>query len=137
MTTRYKNSKRPVFRTVSIFVFIVLSVACGFAFSSNYLWKYYAIIGLLVALCLIIWLFSRIQQTFAPANYKCPAVPLIPFVSIFANFFMFGTVDLMSWVITIIFCVVGVAIYVTYSLKNSVLGKNALLRKDIRAEKDS
>jgi APA family basic amino acid/polyamine antiporter len=105
----------------------LLSIACGFAFSSSYPWKYYAIIALLVGLIVIIVIFSRIEQTFIPENYRCPAVPLIPFISIFANFFMFGTVDLISWVITIIFCAIGVVIYLTYSLKFSVLGKKALL----------
>ena len=127
ITNRYRESAKPLLRTSYILVFIVLSIICGFAFSSSWDCKYIVILACMILLVGICIHFGTFQQTCIPTKYACPLVPMVPMISIFANFFMFGTVDFLSWMITIVFFVIGGLMYFTYGIRNSKLGKERLI----------
>jgi len=117
LTTRYREAPRPNLRTLYIIAFTIASIVWDFLFSSNVSGRY-----IYVCICLALLIEIGIQFVDFSKRWRCGnTCPLVPMISIFWNFFLFGTVDALSWIITGGFILLGRAIYFTYRMNHSKL----------------
>ena len=114
---RYENSSYKKARVIIMIVFIVASTICGFSFT--FYWHVAIRIGLVAVSLGIMIFYGCLKQSWKPVAYSCPAMPYVPLIGAFCNFFMFGSAGGVSWVIFGIFMLIGVIIYFTFSIKNS------------------
>ena len=118
LTNRYRHSTHPNIRFAILVLLVISSLSCGIFFTCS---VNYAALGAAGVAVVLILGFCFIEQSDIPNGFKCPLVPVLPCLSTFSNFFMMGTVDLTSWSIFVIFMIIGVIIYFTYSQKHSNL----------------
>ena len=117
MVKRYGQSAHKTLRTVLLIIFVISSILCGFSFT--YEWPIICgIVTLGVCLAIMI-MFKLIKPTWAPQTFSCPGLPWIPMIGAFTNFFMFGSAELVSWIIFGGFTLFGLIIYGTYGAWHS------------------
>ena len=114
---RYENSSYKTARVFLMIAFIVCSAVCGFSFT--YEWHYAIRLGLLAVVVGIMVFYGCIKPSWKPIAYSCPAMPYVPLIGAFCNFFMFGSAGGVSWIIFGVFMLFGITIYFTYSIRNS------------------
>jgi len=61
-----------------------------------------------------------------PDTFNCPCVPLVPLLGMAANVFMAGSLPNSSWLLAMLWLLVGLTLYLVYGMRNSTLGKEAL-----------
>ena len=54
-------------------------------------------------------------------HYRAPLVPVVPAVGILFNFALATSLDLITWVYFLIFSVIGLVVYFSYSIRHSKL----------------
>ncbi|XP_065204744.1 cationic amino acid transporter 3-like isoform X2 [Planococcus citri] len=119
------------------FSMIFITMLCFILVNGNTIFEHESalfhglIIGLsiLCILCFIIICWQPQNNAFA--SFKVPLVPLVPICSIFMNIYLMMTFQGMTWVLFIIWLIVGFAIYFFYSLNHSVEGNT---RRNIQTD---
>ncbi|GMI35572.1 hypothetical protein TeGR_g13592 [Tetraparma gracilis] len=68
-----------------------------------------------------------------PNSFKCPMVPVVPLCGIACNVYMMGSLDASDWLHIALWLALGMVIYFTYGIRNSVLRdkNNMLLGSDV------
>jgi APA family basic amino acid/polyamine antiporter len=75
-----------------------------------------------VLVCVGVWIM-RVKMPDAPRGFKTPLVPLVPILGIIICFGMMAFLPLDTWIRLIVWMIIGIVIYFTYSRKNSFLRK--------------
>ncbi|HVZ82591.1 MAG TPA: amino acid permease [Terracidiphilus sp.] len=78
-------------------------------------------IGTLLAftiVCAGVWVL-RVRQPEMERPFKTPMVPLVPILGIVSAAYLMSRLALMTWVVMILWLLVGLVIYFTYSVKHS------------------
>lgn len=78
-------------------------------------------IGTLLAftiVCAGVWVL-RVRQPNLERPFKTPFVPLVPILGILSAVYLMSRLTLMTWTVMIIWLLVGLVIYFTYSVKHS------------------
>ena len=57
------------------------------------------------------------------AFFECPCFPVIPLVGVALNTLLMGSLPLSSWLLCALWLACGLALYLTYGIKHSMLGK--------------
>jgi basic amino acid/polyamine antiporter, APA family len=65
----------------------------------------------------------RYTQPDLPRPFRCPGVPVIPAISIFACLFLISNLAVFTWIAFAVWFVIGLIIYFTYSRKHSLLNQ--------------
>jgi APA family basic amino acid/polyamine antiporter len=73
-----------------------------------------------VIVCAGIMIMRRTHPNI-PRPYKTPLVPLVPILGIVVCFAMMASLDKMTWIRLVVWLVIGLVIYFTYSRHNSHL----------------
>jgi APA family basic amino acid/polyamine antiporter len=78
--------------------------------------------------CGIMAIFSTIgllvlPQSEPPGTFQCPFVPIFPLMGIAANCYMMGALPAQSLLYTLLWVMIGVAIYFSYGMEHSILGR--------------
>lgn len=73
-----------------------------------------------VPVVLTLYIISRQPISSAPIYFKVPLVPWLPGLSIFVNMFLMIKLDHMTWVRLGIWISIGLVIYFSYGMRNSV-----------------
>jgi len=59
-----------------------------------------------------------------PRAFRCPFVPFVPLLSIFSCIFLMLQLKLLTWVAFLVWLLLGVIFYFSYSFKHSKLNKD-------------
>jgi basic amino acid/polyamine antiporter, APA family len=81
--------------------------------------------GTLLAFAIVsagVWIL-RVRQPDLERPFKTPLVPLVPILGILSSFYLMFNLPLLTWTVVIIWLVIGLAIYFTYSTKHSKVQK--------------
>ena len=65
----------------------------------------------------------RYTQPDLPRPFRCPGVPVIPAIAIFACVFLISNLAVFTWIAFSVWFVIGLIIYFTYSRKHSLLNQ--------------
>ncbi|MBA4836053.1 amino acid permease [Thermoactinomyces intermedius] len=65
----------------------------------------------------------RYTQPDFPRPFRCPGVPVIPAIAIFACLFLISNLAVFTWIAFAVWFVIGLIIYFTYSRKHSLLNQ--------------
>ncbi|MBH8601085.1 amino acid permease [Thermoactinomyces sp. CICC 23799] len=65
----------------------------------------------------------RYTQPDLPRPFRCPGVPVIPAIAIFACLFLISNLAVFTWIAFAVWFVIGLIIYFTYSRKHSLLNQ--------------
>ncbi len=76
-----------------------------------------------VLVCIGTWVL-RVKQPDAPRTFRVPLVPLIPILGVITCLFMMAFLPADTWIRLIVWMVIGIVIYFTYSRHRSVLRRN-------------
>jgi APA family basic amino acid/polyamine antiporter len=77
--------------------------------------------GTLLAFCIVsagVWVLRR-RHPDLPRPFKTPFVPLVPILGIITALYLMISLPRLTWIVVIIWLIVGLAIYFTYSIKHS------------------
>lgn len=77
--------------------------------------------GTLLAFSIVsagVWILRR-RHPDLPRPFKTPLVPLVPILGIISAFYLMFSLPLLTWIVVIIWLIVGLAIYFTYSTRHS------------------
>ena len=121
--SRYDRSTFPVFRRVCFIAFILFSIILGVS-SKNYIPKP-ILCAIIILMMLIIIFVSSLKQTNIPSKkeFKCPLMPLVPFIGVFTNFYMYGAIELFPHILYGIYLLIGAVIYLTFGVHHSKLNR--------------
>jgi basic amino acid/polyamine antiporter, APA family len=78
-------------------------------------------IGTLLAFTIVsagVWIL-RVRHPDLERPFKTPLVPLVPFLGIASALFLMFRLSLVTWVVMLVWLVLGLVIYFTYSVKHS------------------
>ena len=78
-------------------------------------------IGTLLAFTIVsagVWIL-RVRHPDMHRPFKTPLVPLVPILGIASAFFLMTQLEAITWIVMLIWLVVGLVIYFTYSIKHS------------------
>ncbi len=81
--------------------------------------------GTLLAFSIVsagVWIL-RVRQPDLPRPFKTPFVPAVPILGILSAFYLMFNLPLLTWEVVIVWLIVGLVIYFTYSVKHSVVQK--------------
>ncbi|XP_030372056.1 cationic amino acid transporter 2 isoform X2 [Scaptodrosophila lebanonensis] len=113
-------------------VMVTLFSLCSYVFS-QILTKFeedlsniteYDIVALLlcaIPLTLMLYIISRQPTSGVKLSFKVPLVPWLPGISILINIYLMIKLDILTWVRFSIWIAIGLAIFLTYSMRNSRL----------------
>jgi basic amino acid/polyamine antiporter, APA family len=65
----------------------------------------------------------RYTQPDLPRPFRCPGVPVIPAIAIFACLFLISNLAVFTWIAFAVWFLVGLIIYFTYSRRHSLLNQ--------------
>ena len=75
-----------------------------------------------ILVCIGVWIM-RVKMPDVPRAFKTPLVPLVPILGIATCLFMMVFLPLDTWIRLIVWMMIGVDVYLLYSMKNSHLNK--------------
>jgi len=78
-------------------------------------------IGTLLAftiVCAGVWVL-RVRHPKMERPFRTPLVPLVPILGILSAIFLMTRLELITWIVMVVWLLVGLLIYFTYSLKHS------------------
>jgi APA family basic amino acid/polyamine antiporter len=81
--------------------------------------------GTLLAFSIVsagVWIL-RVRQPDLPRPFKTPFVPAVPILGILSAFYLMFNLPLLTWEVVIVWLVIGLAIYFSYSQKHSLVQK--------------
>jgi APA family basic amino acid/polyamine antiporter len=81
--------------------------------------------GTLLAFSIVsagVWIL-RVRQPNLPRPFKTPFVPAVPILGILSAFYLMFNLPLLTWEVVIVWLVIGLVIYFTYSVKHSLVQK--------------
>ena len=89
--------------------------------------------------CIIMSLFSamsiiiRVQKVpkYESNTFQCPGVPYVPLLGITCNSYMVGSLPIYSWVLIILFILLGLVFYFSYGIHYSALADTNKSEEDI------
>ena len=110
------NGSKPIVLVIC-FAFSTVLLSVGVRDS----WPSFMIVafGTLSVTCCIV--LSLLPHSNPPETFKCPLVPLVPLLGMGANLFMAGALPNMSWILSMSWLSVGLAIYLLYGIHHSTL----------------
>lgn len=120
------NSKRGTPQNATIFACIITGIIAGL-FPLNVLAELVSI-GTLMAftlVCLSVIILRKTQPE-VKRPFKTPLVPILPLLGAFICIYQMISLPGTTWSRLIIWLVIGVVIYFTYGIRNSVLNKSKL-----------
>jgi APA family basic amino acid/polyamine antiporter len=79
-----------------------------------------------VIVCIAVIVLRRTNPT-QPRPFRTPLVPMVPILGIIFNGYMMYKLGWVNWARLIIWLVIGMVIYFTYSVKNSRLQRGELV----------
>jgi len=88
-------------------------------------------IGTLLAFTIVsagVWIL-RVRHPNMERPFKTPLVPLVPFLGIASALYLMTRLSAVTWIVMLIWLVLGLAIYFTYSVKNSKVQKLAVTQE--------
>jgi APA family basic amino acid/polyamine antiporter len=75
-----------------------------------------------ILVCIGVWIM-RVKMPDVPRAFKTPLVPLVPLLGIATCLFMMVFLPLDTWIRLIVWMMIGVDVYLLYSMKNSHLNR--------------
>jgi APA family basic amino acid/polyamine antiporter len=81
--------------------------------------------GTLLAFSIVsagVWIL-RVRQPDLHRPFKTPLVPLVPILGILSAFYLMFNLPLLTWEVVIVWLIVGLVIYFSYSAKHSLVQK--------------
>jgi APA family basic amino acid/polyamine antiporter len=81
--------------------------------------------GTLLAFAIVsggVWVL-RVRQPDLDRPFKTPFVPAVPILGILSAFYLMFNLPMLTWEVVIVWLIVGLVIYFTYSVKNSKVQK--------------
>jgi APA family basic amino acid/polyamine antiporter len=81
--------------------------------------------GTLLAFSIVsagVWIL-RVRQPDLPRPFKTPFVPAVPILGILSAFYLMFNLPLLTWEVVIVWLIVGLVIYFSYSQKHSLVQK--------------
>jgi basic amino acid/polyamine antiporter, APA family len=85
-------------------------------------------IGTLLAFTIVsagVWIL-RVRHPDIPRPFKTPLVPLVPFLGIVSALFLMSRLSAVTWTVMIVWLIIGLCIYFSYSVKHSKVQKQAV-----------
>ncbi|CAH0475687.1 unnamed protein product [Peronospora belbahrii] len=122
---------RPSFSGASVIHRVLLYVISCFALSLSFVFDLSWIIQGVFALLVIasfMFIYRLGKLSGLPTSFQCPLVPLVPCVGILANVYMVASIPSEGWIGVLIWLSVGLAVYLCYGLRHSLLADLELLR---------
>ncbi|EGG24082.1 putative cationic amino acid transporter [Cavenderia fasciculata] len=110
--------QRPMYLCMYIAVFGLIAGA-GVQYSLHY--SVIIVFGVLMLLSSAVLFF--LVPSNIPTGFKCPWVPLLPILSIWANMYLMISLSWGTWMRLVVWLFIGLLIYVFYGQKRSHLGK--------------
>jgi APA family basic amino acid/polyamine antiporter len=68
--------------------------------------------------CAGVWIL-RVRHPDLERPFRTPMVPLVPILGVLSAFYLMANLPLLTWIVVIVWLVIGLAIYFTYSTKHS------------------
>jgi APA family basic amino acid/polyamine antiporter len=78
-----------------------------------------------VIVCAGVWIL-RIRRPELPRPFKTPWVPFVPIMGILISFGLMAGLKEVTWIRLIVWLIIGMVIYFTYSVKHSHVRNNKL-----------
>ncbi|KAL5728422.1 Cationic amino acid transporter 9 [Ranunculus cassubicifolius] len=104
-------------------VICLVTIACaGFVTGVSYRYSISIIllvVAVVIAILATVALYCRQVYT-EPSGFSCPAVPLLPSISIFFNIFLFAQLHYEAWVRFVVLSIISVGIYAFYGQYHAV-----------------
>jgi basic amino acid/polyamine antiporter, APA family len=72
--------------------------------------------------CAGVWILRR-RHPDLPRPFKTPFVPAVPILGIISALYLMFSLPLLTWIVVIIWLIVGLAIYFGYSVRHSKVQK--------------
>jgi APA family basic amino acid/polyamine antiporter len=123
---KWASAIHPKFRTPWISTIVVGSiVAIMPAFLNIDILSDLVNIGTLLAftiVCAGVWVL-RVRHPEMERPFKTPLVPLVPILGIVTALFVMSRLPLLTWTVMIIWLLIGLVIYFSYSIKHSKVQK--------------
>src|ERR1700743_2999851 len=87
-------------------------------------------IGTLLAFTIVsagVWVL-RVRHPEMERPFKTPLVPLVPILGIVSALYLMSRLSLFTWEVMIVWLLIGLVIYFTYSIKHSKVQAQALVQ---------
>jgi basic amino acid/polyamine antiporter, APA family len=68
--------------------------------------------------CAGVWIL-RVRQPDLKRPFRTPLVPLVPILGVLSAFYLMVNLPLLTWIVVIVWLLIGLVIYFTYSTKHS------------------
>ncbi|KAF2078023.1 hypothetical protein CYY_000661 [Polysphondylium violaceum] len=131
--SKYPVNRFPLFLQNPAYVvcfIIVFAAVTSASYVYSLSWVITLVFGLFgLAFSVIPFFFKETEENESTSinaskkSFKCPWVPLIPVVSVWANTYLMLSLSWQTWVRLVVWLIIGLLIYVFYGQKNSKLGK--------------
>ena len=72
-----------------------------------------------------------------PKTFQCPCVPLVPILGIVINCYMMGSFILKTWLMVLLWIIIGLVVYFSYGIHNSELRQMSQIMSTTNEEEDS
>lgn len=83
-----------------------------------------------ILVCTGVWIM-RVKMPDAPRAFKTPLVPLVPILGILTCLAMMMFLPLDTWIRLIAWMIIGLDVYLLYSMRHSILNKGTFLPKNV------
>lgn len=105
---------------VLCFVFAFVVSLLGESLFDGHWYAYVIVIITTIPVLGLLVLISRQPTSDAKLSFSVPLVPWLPGISILINVYLMIMLDVMTWVRFTVWIIIGLTIYFTYGMKNSV-----------------
>jgi basic amino acid/polyamine antiporter, APA family len=86
--------------------------------------------GTLLAFAIVsagVWIL-RVRHPDLERPFRTPLVPLVPILGVLSAFYLMVNLPLLTWIVVIVWLVIGLAIYFTYSTRHSKVQNELVLK---------
>ncbi|XP_075237864.1 cationic amino acid transporter 3-like isoform X2 [Lycorma delicatula] len=113
--------------TISLLILVSAGVCLSLIYTEKNvadgeIWAIALLVLLVVFAFLTVLIIYRQPQNNTPLSFKVPWVPVVPALSIFMNTYLMLKLDMQTWIRFGLWLIIGMLIYIFYSIPNSVEG---------------
>ena len=84
--------------------------------------------GTLLAFAIVsagVWIL-RVRHPDLERPFRTPLVPLVPILGVLSAFYLMANLPMLTWIVVIVWLIIGLVIYFTYSTRHSKVQRNLL-----------